>query len=222
MTDIQVTPVCCPLFPVSARSAQLMQSAENDRMEKHPAKTEYRTSLTDETLLSRIAGGDRAAFHTLYEQSSSAVYGYALSLLRSREDAEDVMQETFVKVCRSAHLYRPMGKPMAWILAICRNECMTHLRGQKRHIALADAADAVPSWSSAVSDHEDRLVLETAMQILTEQEREIVMLHAVGGLKHREIGAMLGLPLPTVLSKYHRSMAKLRRQLEERHELEQQ
>lgn len=61
---------------------------------------------------------------------------------------------------------------------------------------------------------EDRAVLEAALNILSDQERQIVVLHAAAGLKHREIAKLLELPLPTVLSKYRRALSKLKTKLE--------
>ena len=92
---------------------------------------------------------------------------------------------------------------------------MSHFRENARQIALEETGAALREENDEVRGREDRIVLETAMSALTEQERQIVMLHALSGLKHREIGQLLGLPVSTVLSKYSRSMAKLRRQLEE-------
>jgi RNA polymerase sigma-70 factor (ECF subfamily) len=186
-----------------------MIQTEKNRISGRPA------AAVDESLLADIARGDREAFRALYKQAAGAVYGYALSLLRSREDAEDAMQETFVKIRSAAHLYTPAGKPMAWILTITRNVCMSHFRENARQIALEETGAALREENDEVRGREDRIVLETAMSALTEQERQIVMLHALSGLKHREIGQLMGLPVSTVLSKYSRSMAKLRRQLEE-------
>ena len=172
-----------------------MIQTEKNRISGRPA------AAVDESLLADIARGDQEAFRALYKQAAGAVYGYALSLLRSREDAEDAMQETFVKI-RS-------------ILTITRNVCMSHFRENARQIALEETGAALREENDEVRGREDRIVLETAMSALTEQERQIVMLHALSGLKHREIGQLMGLPVSTVLSKYSRSMAKLRRQLEE-------
>lgn len=68
---------------------------------------------------------------------------------------------------------------------------------------------------SYVSDPTDRLVLEAALKTLNEEERRVVLLHAISGLKHREIAQDLGLPLSTVLSRYHRALKKLKRCLTE-------
>jgi RNA polymerase sigma-70 factor (ECF subfamily) len=67
---------------------------------------------------------------------------------------------------------------------------------------------------SYVTDMDDRIVLEGVLSLLTEEEREIVMLHAVSGMKHKEIADGLGLNLSTTLSKYHRALKKLREYLE--------
>ena len=69
---------------------------------------------------------------------------------------------------------------------------------------------------SYVSDPTDRLVLESALAILSEEERQIILLHAVSGLKHREIADSIGLPLSTTLSKYHRGLKKLRKHLNDK------
>ena len=79
---------------------------------------ERETIAIDETLFYKIAAGEKAAFCQLYELTSNAVFSYALSLLCNTEDAKDAMQETFLKIRCAAHLYQPMGKPMAWIFTI--------------------------------------------------------------------------------------------------------
>ena len=75
----------------------------------------------DDALILRIAQGDTAALEVLYRQTSSSIYGFALSILRDPVAAEDVMQDTFVSVMQSAPGYQPSGKPMAWLLTIARN-----------------------------------------------------------------------------------------------------
>ena len=175
---------------------------------------EHEISQIDEKLFERIALGEKDAFFELYQQSSNAIFSYALSLMRNREDAEDVMQETYLKIRSAAHLYSSQGKPMAWILTIARNICMMKFR-QRKHDSIIpfDEIKETPDCSQ-IEDLEDRLVLETAFRILSREECQIVMLHAVSGLKHRELSRLLNMPLSTVLLKYNRSIKKLRRELE--------
>ena len=70
---------------------------------------EKETNLIDETVFYKIAAGEKSAFCELYEKTGNMVFSYALSLLRNREDAEDAMQETYLKIRSAAHLYHPMG-----------------------------------------------------------------------------------------------------------------
>lgn len=178
-------------------------------------KSQKREAISiNESLFYKIGDGEKEAFCELYEQTSNAVFSYALSLLRNREDAEDAMQETYLKIRSAAHLYRPMGKPMAWILTIARNICLMKFRHQKHYSAVRPEEIAEVPDCRQIEDREDRIVLETAFQVLSREECQVIILHAVSGIKHREISEILCLPLSTVLSRYSRGMKKVREQLE--------
>ena len=162
-------------------------------------------------LLIQVGQGDREAFARLYGLTRGAVYALALSLLRDAHEAQDVAQDVYVKVWESAPTYRPQGSPMAWLLTVARNLARSRLRQSGRQIELDEEAwNAIPA---AVPDVEERQFLRGALARLGTEEREIVLLHAVTGLKHREIAQLLELPLSTVLSKYHRGLKKLRAQM---------
>lgn len=169
--------------------------------------------LSDE-LIARTGEGDGEAFRLLYSLTDKAVYGFILSILKNHHDAEDVMQDTYLKIRESAHLYKPMGKPMAWVFIIARNCALMKIRQNKKVVELTPREDVDEKGFDQVSDWEDRLVLEAAFGVLSDTERQIVMLHAVSGIKHREIAEILELPLSTVLSKYARALSKLKKHLE--------
>lgn len=169
------------------------------------------TVVLDENLILRMARGDGAAFRDLYDQTAGAVYGFALSILRNRHDAEDVMHDAFIKVYQSAVTYRPAGKPMAWILTIVRNLSYNRMRDGKISEDITDYVDILPAGDDGT---EDRLVLREALELLDFEERQIVVLHALTGLKHREIAEVLELPLGTVTSKYNRALKKMREGIE--------
>ena len=165
-------------------------------------------------LLIHIAGGEREALAELYQRTRSAVYGLALSYLKNAQDAQDLTQDVYVQVWDRAEQYRLTGSPMGWLLAVCRNLCLMRLRREERHAALSEEEwDAIPARECGL-DADERALLQGALAVLGEEERRIVLLHAVTGLKHREIAALLELPLPTVLSKYHRALKKMRAYLE--------
>lgn len=171
-------------------------------------------SGVDDSLLTQTGRGDGAAFSTLYRLTKNAVYAYAMSILRNPDDAEDAMQDTYLKIRAAAYLYEPQGKPMAWILTITRNVCLMRLRQQKHTCACTQEQMAREPDLNRIEDTEDRVVLRAALQVLSEEESQIIILHAVTGMRHREIGELLQLPLSTVLSKYHRGLKKLKSQLE--------
>ena len=167
-----------------------------------------------EELMAGLATGDRESLAQLYHRTRAAVYGLALSILGSGHDAEDVTQDTYVTAWEKCHLYRPQGTPMAWLLTITRNLARMKLRDRGRTQDLGEEQwHAIPAQPPSVTP-EDRAVLEAALSILSDQERQIVVLHAASGLKHREIAKLLELPLPTVLSKYRRALSKLKTKLE--------
>lgn len=167
-----------------------------------------------EALIGGIAAGSREDLAELYRRTRAAVYGLALSYLKNGAEAEDVAQDTFVKVWAAAPSYRPQGKPMAWLLTIARNLALGRLRTAARIQDLSEAQWSAFSIESDTLTADDRTVLAAALGRLSDEERHIVVLHAVCGLKHREIAQFLGLGLPTVLSKYHRSLKKLKTMLE--------
>ena len=175
--------------------------------------TESRQRLEEnalDRLLQGVAGGDRDALAELYGRARTAVYALALSYLKNPTEAEDVTQDTFVQIWEKAPAYRSEGKALAWIMTIARNLARMRLRRQQRAGDLTEEEwMALPDEGRGLS-HEERMLLHSAVAALSEQERQIVLLYAVTGWKHREIAALLQMPLPTVLSKYHRALKKLK------------
>lgn len=174
--------------------------------------------MIKESLIERIAEDDMDAFEELYRATDKTVYAYILSVIKNPEDAKDIMQETYLKIRSAAHLYKKQGKPMAWIFTIAKNLCLMRVRTNGRTIdgPIEDYEGSPELTTSGDFRSEDRIVLQAALNILAEEEREIVILHAVSGWKHHEIAAHLGMPLSTVLSKYNRSLKKLKKYLIER------
>ena len=160
----------------------------------------------------RIINADNLLFDLI--QTERALYSYVLAIVKNPYDTQDVVQDTYLKVRASAHLYQKQGKPMAWLFTIARNLAMDLFRRNSRFLS-EEAFEMEDTMEySYVTEITDRLVLETAMNILTERERQILLLHLVGGIRHREIAVNLGIPLSTVLSCYQRTLKKLRRYLE--------
>lgn len=172
-----------------------------------------RAAVRDEDILA-VARNGPDALRRLYEKTSKGVYAYALSLLKNAHDAEDVCQETFLSIYDKAGDYEPQGKPMAWIITVAKRHALTVLRKERGKSYIEEAEKANTEAFSRTENTEQRLLLQAATEVLNYDERQIVMLKAVAGMKAREIGKILGMPLNTVLSKYHRAIGKMRLYIE--------
>lgn len=176
-------------------------------------KTENGVNELDSLLIKIGEGENNKALSRLYELTSTAVHSFALSILRNQHDAEDVLHDCFVAIYTSAHTYRRKSNPMAWILTITKNLCLMKMRDRKKSADMSE-----DNWENFIPapegvSAEDKMVIEACLNQLTEEERQIVILHAVSDMKHHQIASMLDLPLSTVLSKYHRALKKLRKTL---------
>ena len=162
-----------------------------------------------ESLLNLIANADTNALGELYDLIKTDIYAYALSKLKNKADAEDIMQDTFVNIYRYAKQYQAKGKPLAWIFTIELNLIKRKVIVSTRTTALEDGYEN----SIKVCDTEDKIIdndfLMQLLNTLTEEEREIITLHLVSGLKHKEIAKLLNMGLSTILSKYNRAIKKL-------------
>ncbi len=163
-----------------------------------------------EGLIAQVGTGDKWALSEIYRLTNRAIYGFSLSIVKNLHDAEDVLQEVYLKVWSAAPSYKGMSKPMAWMFTIARNLCITRLRAPKSNdIAEYDA------YEDTRLMQDDKLLVQALLKTLSEEERQIVMLHSMTGLKHREIADVMGIKPSTVLSKYSRAIKKLRKILEE-------
>ena len=162
-------------------------------------------------LIFGIAQGGRAELELLYRQVSPAVYAYALSILKNFSAAEDVMQDAFVSIAQNAAGYRSQGKPMAWIMTITRNLALMRLQKKESRNLPIDDYTELACGRDMYSETDNRLMLKTALGALSEEERQIVTLHGVAGIKHREIAELLDMPLSTVLTKYKRALEKMKK-----------
>jgi RNA polymerase sigma-70 factor, ECF subfamily len=162
-----------------------------------------------DSALALVAAGEIRALEYVYRVLRVAVFAVALAVVGDRPSAEDVVHDTFVRVCEQAETYQPGTRPRAWVLAIARNLAIDVVRRRDRNPRFGEmrptAEDdplATLSWTQAL------MTLETV-------DREIVALHALGGLTHREIAAQVGLPPGTVRWRYRVALGRLEPTLSE-------
>lgn len=166
-----------------------------------------------EDLILETAKGNIESFENLYVKINKIVYSYVLAILKNHECSQDVMQDTFIKIKQSASKYIPQGKPLAWILRIAKNIALMLIRKNNKE-QLTDIEENEYLLNKSVElDLDEAIVLKAALKLLEEEEREIVFLYLVSGMKHREIAEILEKPLGTVLWKYNNALKKLRKEL---------
>ena len=176
---------------------------------------DYNTTEAYEIYILDISNGSKEALELLYNKTKSYVYGYAFSMLNNVTDAEDVMQDTYVNIYKYASMYNPRNKPLAWILTITKNLCLNKLKQKKRRkeTDISDIEHIITKDKRHM--HHDYTFARTILEELIEEEKKIIILSSVEGLKYREIAHLLDLNLSTVLSKYHRAMKKIRMKYKE-------
>ena len=172
-----------------------------------------------EHLIAAIAKGNKDALGDLYSLIKTDVFAYAMSKTGNKPDAEDIMQDTFIQIYKSAGRYQPQGKPMAWIVTIVLNLVRRQGVLNSRHMSLDESVE--PESETVESPATDVLRnewLKWVMKALNDEEREVIVLHIVSGLRHREIAELKGEPLSTVLSRYNRAIKKLQKYAKEESE----
>lgn len=175
-------------------------------------KYEYNDKVL-EKCIKDIANGDSDALTLLYTITKASVYGFALSILKNMHEAEDVLHDVYIKIHDNASTYQDNGKPMAWILTITKNLSLMKLRKKKHSVDIDEIIEIIPSKCDRIADA--RLLLTAAFKYISDEERNILTLHAVAGYKHREISKLLDIPLSTVLSKYNRAIKKIKKYMSE-------
>ena len=175
-------------------------------------EVQIHSDYTPDSALLALKRGDERAFEYLYNYAKNAVFYCAYSVLKDRGLAEDIMQNTFIKVRQYAYSYQKGTKPLAWITTIARNLSINEHNKRKREV-YTDFSEYNTHGTYTMSD--DKLVLDTAFKCLKEKDRQIVIMHVLGGLKHRELAEIFNMPLGTVLFKYNSALKKLRKYITE-------
>jgi len=165
---------------------------------------------SDDDLIEAFRRGEAAAFERLYRRHASGLYTYLR--MQAREEAEDLLQETFSRVSRALPRYRPDGRFPAWLYAIARNLVRDDRRRPRREVPLDDEP-ALAAEGSLQDSHANREAVREALRTLPAEQREVVLLRAYGDLSFVEIARLLGCPPATAVTRMHRAVERLRRAL---------
>ncbi|HTJ84955.1 MAG TPA: RNA polymerase sigma factor [Polyangiaceae bacterium] len=193
-----------------------------------------REDVTDEALMMRYQGGDRAAFATLVRRHKTPIYNFILRQVRTASVAEDLTQDVFVRVVQSAADFRHSARFSTWIYTIARNISIDQLRKQslRRHPSLDQPGpggeEDGPTLGERTADIHprgtaDRVAIgnqvgasiQRAVEELPEDQREVFLLREVGNVPFKDIATMIGVPENTVKSRMRYALERLQRALAE-------
>jgi len=176
---------------------------------------------TDAELLALMRRGEPAAFAALMRQNNRRLYRLARSIVRDESEAEDVVQETYVRALANLDAFRGEASLTTWLARIAANEALGRLRRRRPTVDLAqvDNVVALPGVGAAINPEnvaarrEIRRVIERAVDELPANFRTVFMLRAVEQMSIEETAALLGIPAETVKTRFHRANRQLRQAL---------
>ena len=171
---------------------------------------------SDILLLKAIAARDEAALAQLYDRYRTILFGLLMRILNNREEAEDVLQETFLQVWRKAADFdESRGRPFTWLVTLARSRGIDRLRtlASRERVAEAGAREVSEEVSDAATDafkSEQRGLVSDALAKLPDEQKRLIMLAYFDGLTQSEIATRLGAPLGTVKTRMRTGMIRLR------------
>jgi RNA polymerase sigma-70 factor (ECF subfamily) len=181
-----------------------------------------RTAENDDiqSLLRGAAAGDREAFKTIVTLHQQQVFLLAYSILRNKEDALDIVQETFMRLYQKLEVYEKEGNFRAWLLQIAKNLCIDYYRkhyARRRELESEKPLDELVLSSSAgemdPTSSDLRRVLSRSLEQLGDRQRMVFVMKHYNGLDYREISEVLNIRLGTVKSLHFKAVRNLRRLL---------
>ena len=176
-------------------------------------------SFDDATLLQAVARRDEAAFSELYDRLSRPVFSLVVRVLRSRAEAEEVLQEAFWQIWERAPDYRvELGTAFCWIVTIARRKAIDRLRANARHLQRIVEAQGMrtdddvvsPAGLETLAADERGAAVRVALARLGPGERRAIVLAFFDGLTHDEIADVLRTPVGTIKARIRRGMLKLK------------
>lgn len=183
--------------------------------------------LSDQILLNRYISGERGAISQLIDRHSNRIRDYIRMMVKDRDRADDILQDTLIKAVRTIDegRYVDSGKFLSWILRIAHNQVIDYFRQQKssRTINEAEAGyDVIGSLRIAERNVEDRIISEQIEQDvrrliehLPEEQREVVMMRYYSGMSFQEIADQTGVSINTALGRMRYALINLRKMIKD-------
>ena len=174
---------------------------------------------SDESLVKRAREGDFDAFEVLFDRHRLLVYRFAYQMVNKRDDAEDMVQEAFVRAYQNLHRYRDEAKFTTWLYTIAHNRLVDHWRKRGLQLVSLDQDDPSAAEPPAAADYEPHRMLEAkqtlarfarALEALPPAQREVFLLHHEAELSVAEIALATGANEEAAKSRLRYALSKLK------------
>jgi RNA polymerase sigma-70 factor (ECF subfamily) len=168
------------------------------------------TETSDDSLwVARCLRGDASAFEPLVRRYQRVLFNVALRMLGNDEDARDAVQNAFVRAYERLDTYDPARKFFSWMYRIAVNECLNAIRARRPTEELDASVQVEAGMFEAAATAEAHHRIEAALQQLTREYREVVVLRHYAEMSYEEIGAALRIPVKTVKSRLFTARQRL-------------
>ena len=188
-------------------------------------RVRYENETSDEVLIGRFQQGDNYAFDLLVKRYKDPLINFIYRFLGSQTDAEDVLQETFLRLYKNKHYYKEIAKFSTWIYTIAGNLAKTELRKRRRRTFFSinqfggeDKDYEIPDDSNNPEQETNTQItddiIQAAIERLSPKFKEVIILRDIQGFSYEEISEMIKVPLGTVKSRVNRARLKLQADLQ--------
>lgn len=161
-------------------------------------------------LVARVKNQDDIAFEELYERTKRAVYAIIYSVVSSHNTTEDIMQDTYIRMLQSIHQYDGRVQFITWLGTIAKNLAIDSYRKEHRFTKV-DVKSEEYQFPIHSDSTEKRLECDDYLSVLTEEERQIVLMKIVGQLTHKEISILVHKPQGTIMWMYNQAIKKMQK-----------
>lgn len=163
--------------------------------------------------MKKLRQGDISALADVYKETSRAVFSVCYTMLHDYSLAEDIMQDTFLRVNKYINYYKEQDKPKAWILRIAKNLCINEIKKRKREVYTDWQMDVYKHPTTDIKISDESGIIQSVKKYLDENESAIVLMHTIGDISLKDIAELLEKPSGTVRWQYNNALKKLRRNI---------
>lgn len=166
-------------------------------------------------ILEKLKHGEIDYFDDLYDISKSPIYYTIISIIKDKSLAEDIMQDTYIKILNSVGSYKHGKNPLAWMITIARNQAINAYNRRKKEVLIGN--EQFDYYSNSEYDQNTPLI-DSMNDVLDSYQQQLITLHVINELSHKEIAKILKKPLGTILWQYNQAIKKFKKKVGDKDE----